>query len=114
MQRFVTTSGLAAAGALPMRALRAMDAPETYIPLPHRRALIDFIEAGREVGSFLMCVLDNNLQGAIREANDISALHIVSTVKWLWNYAPREAWGTESNRRGYADARRRMPSKRVA
>lgn len=89
------------------KALTAMDSPETYIPIPHRRGLVEFLDHGRQVDSFLMCVLDNNLSGAIREANAAAALHIVSMVRWLWKYAPASAWGSEGARRGWADARHR-------
>ena len=85
----------------------AMDAPQTFVPVPHRRSLTEYLNHGRALDSFLMCVLDNNLTGAIREASTASSLHIVSIVRWLWQYAPTDAWGSENARRGWMDARAR-------
>lgn len=76
-------------------AINAMDSESSYVPQSLRCGLVNYIEKGRPVGSFVYAVLCNDLRAAVFRADPDNRLHLSSIVRWIWNYAPLRAWGSE-------------------
>lgn len=54
-----------------------------------------YIERGAPVGHFLHALLANNLVECVHHADGTNKRAIPEIVTWLFNYAPRECWGSE-------------------
>lgn len=54
-----------------------------------------YVVGHRETCGFLRSVLENNLRGAFMEADDYNFKTMGYIVKYLWNYAPADCWGSK-------------------
>lgn len=69
--------------------------PYTDLVPRHAARLYSFLEFGRTPGPFLEAILANNLAAAI-VASETDEQHLIpNLVKWVLNYLPNEAWGSE-------------------
>lgn len=75
-------------------AARKLDFSGYYIPEHTRGALERYFNLGYEPGSFLMAVLCNDLYEAVGRADDQNIEAIPSIVRWLYNRAPRNSYGS--------------------
>ncbi len=83
---------------LSQEAISAFEMPDTFVPEHMRDSIIRYLEAGQiSMGSFLSCVIVNDLKEAVGKADDINQLHLVHIVHWLWNYAPAHSWGRQQS-----------------
>jgi len=64
------------------------------VPVHLHDGLVGYLVHGCPPGSFLTAVLMNDLVGAIAHADDVSAAHLQPLVRWLYRYAPANAWGS--------------------
>jgi hypothetical protein len=64
------------------------------IPEHMRESLKNYIEHGIQPGHFITAVLSNDLKGAISRADSINQLALADYIRWLYNYAPQECWGS--------------------
>jgi hypothetical protein len=65
------------------------------VPAHVRDAIDAYVEAGRPPGSFLYCVLTNDLTGAcLRAADDASRHSLASIVRYLRENVPQSCWGS--------------------
>lgn len=62
-------------------------------------AVQEYIMYGNHPGDFLRCFLCNDLKGAAQHADDVNGPLLFEWVKWFYNQAPYECWG--SSRRFY-------------
>ena len=58
-------------------------------------ALIDYVEHGRAVGSFLSAVLVGDLFGTFRSADHRNRRCVDGIVRWLWSVPPGLCYGSE-------------------
>lgn len=72
----------------------AMQHEACYVPEHNRSTLIQYIEIGLPVGSFIQAVLCGDLFGAFGRADHINAQHVGSICAWLYNYAPSPCFGS--------------------
>lgn len=72
----------------------AMKEYYTFIPEHMRDGFRRWVENGIEPGSFGMAVICNDLREACGCADPTNQQHLVSTVAWFYNFAPRECWGS--------------------
>lgn len=74
--------------------IKAFNNSDTFIPIHMRDSIIRYLEAGQiSSDSFLAALLNNNLKESCSRADDANQEHLVCWVRWLWNYAPVQAWG---------------------
>jgi hypothetical protein len=73
--------------------VKGMD--QFQIPEYMRPGLLRWIENGIIPGSFLIAVLRNDLRGAFEKADMQNSVKIHSYVKFLYNCAPVDCWGSE-------------------
>ena len=65
------------------------------VPAPHMRDGVErYIEHGILPGSFQTAVMENNLTGAVGQADDINLGLLVEWVRWWWDEAPSDCWGS--------------------
>jgi len=64
------------------------------LPQHMQEAIYRYISQGIEPGSFAFGVLCNDLVEAFACADDINSAHMRVWANWLYNYAPRECWGS--------------------
>ena len=69
------------------------------IPSHIRGAVERYVEEGIEPGGFLSAVIKNDLVNAIGRADSINKEHLEDIVRWFYNYAPADCWGSEENMR---------------
>lgn len=64
--------------------------------VPHhlRGGLCRWVHAGVRTGDFLRAVLENDLRGAVRRADNDSAAALANVVRWLYLEAPGNCWGS--------------------
>jgi hypothetical protein len=76
---------------IPALTLKAetLGVPDHLIP-----GLVCYVVQKRPTGSFLQCVLENDLKGAIERADDESVFALKKIVVFLYNYAPSGCWGS--------------------
>jgi len=55
------------------------------------------------VGHFLTAVLSNDLTEAVARGDDRSLAGLQAVVRYLYNYAPREAWGSKERVNAWLD-----------
>jgi hypothetical protein len=72
--------------------LAACNVPE-YL----HEGLIEYLAVRRPVGHFLTAILSNDLTEACSRADSFCRGHIADVVMFLVNYAPANAWGSESH-----------------
>ena len=65
------------------------------IPDRMREGILRWIEKGIVPGSFLQCIIENDLKGAIMSADDENTYMISSYVHFLYNHAPGGCWGSK-------------------
>lgn len=53
-----------------------------------------YIEHGIPPGHFLTAVLSNDLRGAFERGDDINRAAVENYVRFLYNYAPSNCWGS--------------------
>lgn len=63
------------------------------IPLHMHGAIKRYIDDGLYPGGFLSAVLENDLKGAVAQADHLNLKALPDYVKWLYNYAPMGCWG---------------------
>lgn len=56
--------------------------------------LVSYVHDRRPTGSFLECVLSNDLKGAIERGDDESIWGLKKIVVFLYTYAPGTCWGS--------------------
>lgn len=73
-----------------------MDYDVSYARIPEhmQEGARDYVERGVAPGDFLAAVLSNDLVGAFSRSDHINAEAMHDWVRWLWNEAPRECWGS--------------------
>lgn len=86
-------------------AIEAFFDTDTFVPENLRPGLKRYIEDGVPVGSFLEAVLCNDLYKAVFKVDPITFLHLVTVVRWLWNFAPMDCHGSDAKVRGWIEAR---------
>ena len=62
-----------------------------------------YIEDGYPVGHFLTAVLSNDLLGAVSRADDTNIKVLPEIVRWIYNEAPVNCWGSEKKVRTWLD-----------
>jgi len=87
--------------------LAASDVPEHL-----QGGLALYLAEGYQPGHFMTAVLENNLKEAVSRADDKAALGIAAVVRFLYNHAPRHAWGSPTNVTTYMELRRLERSER--
>ena len=53
-----------------------------------------YVEHGQRPGGFLAAVLQNNLTGALRSADDASRRGLDDIILYIWNEVPATCWGS--------------------
>jgi len=53
-----------------------------------------YVEEGIEPGGFLRAVISNDLSGAFGKADSINSANLENIIKWFYNYAPSQCWGS--------------------
>ena len=56
--------------------------------------LFRYCEEYSNPGTFLRCVLENNLLGACNSADNTNIRYLPAYVSWLYAHAPFECWGS--------------------
>ena len=67
------------------------------IPYHMQGAMRNWIERGWEPGSFLKAVLENDLFSAVSRADDVNRNRLMDYVRFLYNYAPADCYGSPEN-----------------
>lgn len=67
------------------------------LPEHMREGMRRYIEHGILPGSFLRAVLTNDLMEACGQADDINLARLADYARFLYNYAPRGAYGSKEN-----------------
>lgn len=64
--------------------------------VPHnlQEGLQAYVLTGRPVGNYLTAVLENDLLEAVSRGDDASLAGLKPTVQLLYNYTPRNCWGS--------------------
>ena len=67
-----------------------------YSGLPEllRDGMQRYIESQIRTGSFLECVLKNDLFGALGKADDLNRYRLFEICAWIYNNAPGECYGS--------------------
>lgn len=60
-----------------------------------RAAVVAYVTERRKPGHFLSAVFSNDLEKAVAHADDTSILALRDLVRWIYNYAPRNCWGSK-------------------
>lgn len=55
--------------------------------------IVSFYTCGAPPGSFLSAVIDNDLFGAFRSADDVNRERIYEYLQWFCRHAPAGTWG---------------------
>jgi hypothetical protein len=73
-----------------------MARPSNYSKLPmHMRTGVQlYLEQGIEPGSFLRAVLENDLAGAARRADEVNRKFLFEWAEFLHNELPANSWGS--------------------
>ena len=64
------------------------------LPVNLRGGIQSYIERGMGVGGFLTAVLENDLAKAVERGGGDNRKRLADIVIWLYNNAPRVAWGS--------------------
>lgn len=57
-------------------------------------ALARYLDRGLKPGAFLLCVLDNDLRGAVMNADEENRLALPALIEWMEESVPSAAWGS--------------------
>lgn len=60
-----------------------------------------YIEEGYSSGGFLEAVLSNDLFDVVAHADAVRSLEIPDIVRWIFNEAPQECWGSRDKVRDW-------------
>lgn len=73
--------------------------------VPHnlQEGLEAYVLTGRPVGNYLTAVLENDLLEAVSRGDDASLAGIKGTVQFLYNYSPRNCWGSRAKVSAWMD-----------
>ncbi len=76
-----------------------------YDKLPEglRYGMKIYLESGIRPGGFMTAVLTNNLFDAIGKADLENQAKIVEIVKWVYNEAPMDCWGSVDKMNAWID-----------
>lgn len=85
---------------------RRLDFKDYAIPDHTKGALERYILDGLEPGGFLTAVLANDLFGAVGKADHMNAYALKDICGWVYNYAPRNSWGSYEIVRKYLETPR--------
>ena len=80
------------------------DAMQELIPAHMRQSLIRWVGLGIYPGGFLTAVLENDLFGAYRKADDINSRCIRDYIIFLHNYAPSNCFGSYERAERWAES----------
>lgn len=69
----------------------------SLLPEHMRKGTRLWIEDGIMTGSFLTAVMENKLVQAFHHADEKNAESMEEWVRFLWNEAPGDCWGSEEN-----------------
>lgn len=69
--------------------------------------LVDYIQKGFVPDSFLRCVLENDLIGAVKNADLQNIANLPAYVNFLYNYAPPACYGSVENVKGWLEKNKR-------
>ena len=74
-----------------------------YSRLPDymRDATRRYIEDGQPTGDFLAAVISNDLFEAVVRADDTNRPALLEWVRFFYNDAPRDCWGSEEKRQAW-------------
>jgi hypothetical protein len=80
---------------------------ETLCPSHLRESLNEYVLRGRETGGFLRFVLENNLQGAISNADHANLRLLPHIVAWVHDNVPSNTWGSPEKVRAHLVKKRK-------
>lgn len=63
--------------------------------------VVDYVEKGEVPGEFLQNIISNDLKGAVAHADDTNMRNIVAYVKFFYNRAPAQCWGSLANMKAW-------------
>jgi len=74
-----------------------------YDQIPPRMlgAMIHYVATGEVSSAFLTAVIDNDLKKAVSYADDYNLPIIHLYVRWFYNRAPMQCWGSEEARKNW-------------
>jgi len=73
------------------------------VPEHLQEGLEAYVLTGRPVGNYLTAVLENDLLEAVSRGDDTSLAGIKGTVQFLYNYTPRNCWGSREKVSAWMD-----------
>ena len=73
-----------------------LDFKHYHIPTHTQEALVNYIERGYEPGSFLYCVLSNDLRGAVSRADALNLPALKDIAQFVYNEMPDNSRGSEA------------------
>lgn len=73
----------------------------------YRGTFSRYLERGESPGAFGIAVLCNDLRGALLRGDRESVADLEHLVRWLWNEAPANAWGSVDNVEAWIDKKRK-------
>ena len=76
----------------------------SLIPERMRGGLRRYIENGIPPGGFLSAVLCNDLRGAVERGDDENQMILHQYIRFLYNYAPAQCWGSEAKFKAWVEA----------
>jgi len=84
-----------------------MDAMDLHdIPAYMQSSFADYILEGTPTGGFLYAILTNDLKSACNKADDTNKHRIYEYVRFLFNVAPMNCWGSVENVTKWSEARK--------
>ena len=75
------------------------------VPEQMRSGITLYVEKNIEPGSCLMAILENDLRGAVAQADDDVMWSLPVIVAYLYNEIPGGAWGSKQRVAAWLDAR---------
>jgi hypothetical protein len=69
----------------------------TMIPEGMRETVFYYVAYGLPGGHFLNAVVSNNLKEAVARADTLNTKALPEYVRYFYNHAPAECWGSEEN-----------------
>jgi hypothetical protein len=71
--------------------------PYDQFPEQLRIALQLYVDEHRAPGNFLTAVICNDLKEAVARADEVNAKLLREYVRWFYNEAPAQCWGSKEN-----------------
>ena len=78
------------------------------IPERMHGGLTRWIEQGIPPGDFLQAVIKNDLAEACRRADDENQHLLFDYIKYFYNHAPPQCWGSEKNFKAWVESKKRV------